>query len=54
MEKTLECYCCHKEYNKKEGSWILATTSGKCIDKTNAEKRFVCNKCNHLGDKNGR
>ncbi len=43
-----ECYCCHKEYNEKNGSWIIATSSGKCEDKTNAEKRFVCKGCNHL------
>lgn len=47
-DKTVECYCCHKEFKETEGSWISATISGKCDDKTDAEKRFVCNKCNHL------
>lgn len=46
-----ECYCCKKEILESEGSWISATSSGKCRDKTNAEKRFVCKECNHLKGK---
>ena len=52
MEKNeVECYCCHKELKESEGSWISATVSGKCEDKTNAEKRFVCKGCNHRENK---
>ena len=47
-DKTVECYCCRKEYKEIEITKILATTSGKRADKTVAEKRFVCNKCNRL------
>jgi hypothetical protein len=55
MEETkiVSCYCCYKEYNSIEIEKISATTSGKCLDGTNAELRFVCKKCNHLEENNG-
>ena len=43
-----ECYCCHKELEEKDGTWISATMSEKRNDGTNAEKRLVCNNCNHI------
>jgi len=39
--KTVECYCCHKEYELKDITKIYA---GK------DEYRFVCKGCNNLKD----
>jgi len=46
-EVNLECYCCHKELKKSEGTYISATPSGKCNDGTKAENRLVCKGCRH-------
>lgn len=46
--KKVICFCCEKEFDESEITKLLSTSSGKCRDKTNAENRFICKKCNHL------
>ena len=45
VKREAECYCCHKIVDESQGEWVSAILSGKCLDGTNAHKRFVCKTC---------
>ncbi|HUU39351.1 MAG TPA: hypothetical protein VMW42_00270 [Desulfatiglandales bacterium] len=44
-EREFECYCCHKTMAESKGKWVPATSSSRCLDGTDAHKRFVCKAC---------
>ena len=48
--KKVECYCCERPLEEKEGDWIEI---GKDKITSAIERRLVCKKCNHLEKKDG-